>query len=76
VLHQSGFKEVILKDSGFNLYNLKSEIDEKTNIRDPKLMSEFEQQRKKWELITIAPIFYGLNQEEVYEREKKAAPKQ
>lgn len=76
VLHQSGYKEVILKDSGFNLYNLKNEIDEKTNIRDPKLMSEFEQQRKKWELNTIAPIFYGLNQEEVYEREKKAAPKQ
>ncbi|TWI85525.1 arylsulfatase A-like enzyme [Lacibacter cauensis] len=74
VLHQSGFKEVILKDSVFNLYNLKAEIDEKTNVDDKNLLNSFEQQRRKWEALTIAPIFYGLNQEEIYEREKKAAP--
>ncbi len=72
VLHQSGFKEVILRDSSFNLYNLKADIEEKNSIDDKKMMSVFEQQRKKWEANTIAPLFYGLNQEEQYEREEKA----
>ena len=39
------------------------------------MMSVFEQQRKKWEANTVAPLFYGLNQEEQYEREKKAQQK-
>lgn len=39
------------------------------------MMSVFEQQRKKWEASTIAPLFYGLNQEELYEREEKAKQK-
>lgn len=75
VLHQSGFKEVILRDSSFTLYNLKADIEEKTKVDDAKMMSTFEQQRKKWEANTVAPIFYGLNQEEQYEREKKAQQK-
>ena len=75
VLHQSGFKEVILKDSGFSLYNLKTDIEEKTKVDDAKMMSTFEQQRKKWEANTVAPLFYGLNQEEQYEREKKTQQK-
>ena len=75
VLHQSGFKEVILRDSSFTLYNLKADIEEKTKFDDSKMMSTFEQQRKKWEANTVAPLFYGLNQEEQYEREKKAQQK-
>lgn len=75
VVHQSGLKELIIKDSSFNLYNLKTDIGENTNINNKKMMSDFKQQRKKWEDNTVAPAFYGLNQEELYEREKKLQPK-
>ncbi|HLP36029.1 sulfatase-like hydrolase/transferase [Lacibacter sp.] len=75
VLHQSGLKEVILRDSSFSLYNLKADIEEKTKLDDAKMMSTFEQQRKKWEANTVAPLFLGLNQEEQYEREKKVQQK-
>lgn len=75
VLHQSGFKEVILRDSSFTLYNLKTDIEEKTKVDDAIMMGIFEQQRKKWEANTVDPLFYGLNQEEQYEREKKAQQK-
>jgi arylsulfatase A-like enzyme len=75
VVHQSGFKQVLIRDSFFSLYNLKTDIEEKTNIDDKKMMTVFEQQRKKWEANTVAPIFYGLNQEELYEREKKSKQK-
>ena len=71
IVHQFGFKQVIQKDSAVNLYNLKNDIEEKNSIDDKKMMGKFELQRKKWEAKTIAPIFYGLNQEELYEREKK-----
>jgi arylsulfatase A-like enzyme len=75
VLHQSGFKEVVLKDSVFNVFNLNADIEEKNKLDDRKRLDVFEQQRKKWEANTIAPIIYGLNQEEQYEREKKLPPK-
>lgn len=75
VLHQSGLKEVVMKDSVFSLYNLKTDIEEKTNIEDKNKLSGFEQQRRKWAATTVAPIFYGLNQEELYEREKKLQQK-
>ncbi len=75
VLHQSGLKEVVIKDSVFSLYNLKTDIEEKINIEDKNKLSGFEQQRRKWAATTVAPLFYGLNQEEAYEREKKAATK-
>lgn len=77
VLHQSGLKELILKDTSVLLYNLKTDISEQTNnaLSEQKWISIFEQQRKKWEAGTMPPFFYGLNQEELYEREKKAVPK-
>jgi arylsulfatase A-like enzyme len=77
VLHQSGLKEVIIKDTNVNLYNLKTDISEDVNIagKDKQIISSFEQQRKQWEANTIAPAFYGLNQEELYEREKKPQQK-
>lgn len=75
VLHQSGLKEVVIRDSVFSLYNLKTDIEEKTTVEDKNKLSGFEQQRRKWAATTVAPLFYGLNQEEAYEREKKAATK-
>ena len=77
VLHQSGLKEVIIKDTSINLYNLKTDIGEVFNIagKEKNISSSFEQQRKKWAANTIAPFFYGLNQEELYEREMKAQQK-
>ncbi len=75
VLHQSGLKEVVIRDSVFSLYNLKTDIEEKTTVEDKHKLSGFEQQRRKWAATTVAPLFYGLNQEEAYEREKKAATK-
>lgn len=76
VIHQSGFKEVIIKDSAFYLYNLKTDMGEKLNVDDRKMISGLEQQRKKWEAKTIAPLFYGLNQEEKYNEENKLKQKQ
>ena len=76
VLHRTGFKEVILKDSIFHLFHLNTDLEEKINIDDKKRSADLEQQRKKWEATTIPPAFYGLNQEEIYEREKKMKQKQ
>jgi hypothetical protein len=75
VIHQSGFKQVVIRDSAFSLYNLKTDIEEKTNIDNKKMMGVFEEKRKEWEANTIAPIFFGLNQEELYELEKKSKQK-
>ncbi len=77
VLHQTGFKEVIIKDTSFQLYNVKSDIGEVTNLADQRkqLLNGFEIQRKKWEANTILPIFFGLNQEDQYNKAKNF-PKQ
>lgn len=74
VLHQSGMKELILRDSSFQLFNLKSDIGEEKNMLDQQkqMFSIFEVQRKKWESQTVAPIFLGLNQEAEYNQLKKA----
>jgi arylsulfatase A-like enzyme len=77
VLHESGWKELILRDTSVNLYHLKTDIGEQVNkaLSEQKWISIFDEQRKKWEANTIPPFFYGLNQEEQYEREKKSVPK-
>jgi arylsulfatase A-like enzyme len=77
VLHQSGFKEVIIKDTNTSLYNLQTDLAETYNItgKDTTILKRLEQQRKKWASQTIAPAFYGLNQEELYDREQKAKQK-
>lgn len=77
VLHQSGLKEVILKDSIGSLYNLNTGIGETLNLADKNLsiVQRMEQQRKKWEAQMQAPAFYGLNQEQQYERELKVRQK-
>ncbi len=73
VLHQCGLKEVIIKDTSMQLYNLKVDIGEDNNITEQRkqVLNSFEIQRKKWEANTIAPIFFGLNQEEQYNKVKK-----
>jgi arylsulfatase A-like enzyme len=77
VVHQSGLKEVIIKDTNTSLYNLKTDIAETSNVtgKDTIVIKRLEQQRKKWVAQTIAPAFYGLNQEELYDREQKAKQK-
>ncbi len=77
VLHESGIKEVIIKDTSMQVYNLKLDIGEERNIIDQNNISlnSFELQRKKWEANTIAPLFFGLNQEELYNKSKKLPKK-
>ncbi len=74
VVHASGFKEVIIRDTGFSMYNLKTDIGEQLNTveKNKELFQRMEQELKKWEAATIPPAFYGLNQEELYKREKKS----
>lgn len=68
VVHQSGFKQVISKDSIINLYNLKIDLGEKTNLnlQNNDMLQLLDVQRKKWLEQTVSPIFYGLNQESLY----------
>lgn len=76
VLHQSGLKEVIIRDTSWQFYNLKLDIGEEKNILEQNkvLLNSFEAQRKKWLANAIAPIFLGLSQEEQYNKLKM--PKQ
>jgi arylsulfatase A-like enzyme len=73
VLHQSGLKEFIFKDSAQFIYNLKTDIGEQLNIADneKKFLQILEQRRKIWEASMIPPAFYGLNQEAEYNKEHK-----
>jgi len=77
VLHESGIKEVIIKDTSMQVYNLKLDIGEEKNIIDQNktLLNSFELQRKKWEANAIAPLFFGLNQEELYNKSKNLPKK-
>lgn len=77
VVHASGFKEVIISDTGFSMYNLNTDIGEQLNVleKNKELFQRMEKERKKWEAATIPPAFYGLNQQELYEREKKVLQK-
>lgn len=77
VLHESGIKEVIIKDTSIQVYNLKLDIGEEKNTIDQNrtLLNSFELQRKKWEANTIAPLFFGLNQEELYNKSKNLPKK-
>lgn len=77
VLHQSGLKEVILKDTNLSIYNLKKDIGEKENVinQNGQMLLQMEQQRKKWEANTIPPAFFGLMQEQEYNNDKKQKQK-
>ena len=71
VINKDEKKMVILKDSSF-LYDLKKEINEKTNIMDSEKMvsEEINAAKAKWEKGMINPIFLGLGQEEEYRKLK------
>ena len=64
-------KMVILKDSLY-LYDLKKEINEKTNITDKEkaLTEEIKKAKITWEKEMIKPAFLGLNQNEEYQKQK------
>lgn len=72
VVHHSGFKQVVLKDSAHFIYNLKSDIAEQVNVLDQNknIHQNLDQQRKTWEANTIPPAFLGLMQEEQYNKQK------
>ncbi len=73
VVHESGMKLLMNKDSSVNLYQLKNDIGEQTDIAGSNslILQQFKMQQKKWEAQMIAPAFFGLNQEELYNRQKK-----
>ncbi|HLO79837.1 MAG TPA: sulfatase-like hydrolase/transferase [Chitinophagaceae bacterium] len=73
VVHQSGMKMVLLSDTKVELYDLKTDLGEQTDLVDKNrsLVADFEKQRKKWEANMIAPVIWGLNQEELYTPNKK-----
>lgn len=73
VVHESGMKTLLNKDSSVNLYQLKNDISEQTDIggSNASLIQQFMIQQKKWEAQMIAPAFFGLNQEELYNKQKK-----
>jgi len=77
VLDNSGVKEVILKDSVIHLFDLRTDLAEKKNIAsdDRKTTEQLKAEIKKWEANTVQPLFYGLNQEEQYNKEQKEKSK-
>lgn len=72
VVHHTGFKQVILKDTATFLYNLKNDIGEQVNMLEQNKEQNqiFDKQRKAWEANTIPPAFLGLMQEEQYNKQK------
>jgi arylsulfatase A-like enzyme len=73
VVHQSGMKGLILKDSAQFIYNLSDDIGEQKNLMDisAETFQQMEQQRKNWLANTIPPAFWGLNQAAEYNKQKK-----
>jgi arylsulfatase A-like enzyme len=78
VLHQSGVKQIVLKDSTNLLYNVSTDIKEQNNIKgtQPIMEEQLLQQRKQWLSTIIAPTFLGLNQEEKYNQLQKQKTKE
>lgn len=71
IINKDEQKMVVLKDSTY-LYDLKKEINEKTNvIATEKVLTEaFAKEKTKWEKGMIAPTFLGLTQAEEYKKLK------
>ncbi len=72
VVHQSGMKSLTIKDSVTHLFNIGAEIEEKTDIsgQNKQTVADLNRQLQTWLSQTIPPVFYGLMQEEEYEKEK------
>lgn len=73
VVHQSGMKELIARDTIAELFDLKTDIGEQTNVADKNkpLLERIDKLRKDWEVNMIAPAIWGLNQEKLYTPGKK-----
>jgi arylsulfatase A-like enzyme len=73
VISNSGEKAVIQHDSIVVLYDLKKDIGEKEDVAKTKRkkVTRLRNEIKKWEAMTIPPIFYGLNQEDLYQKAQK-----
>jgi len=73
VVHQSGQKLLTLKDSATHVFDLRSDIGETTNrvTGEPEITSRFREKLESWLKATVPPLFYGLNQEEKYEEDRK-----
>ena len=71
IINRDEKKMMVLKDSLY-LYDLRKEINEKTNIIDTEklLTEELGKARTTWEKGMIAPTFLGLSQAEEYKRLK------
>lgn len=72
VIGPSGMKEIILKDSVTHLLNLDNDIGEKNNgaQAEVKTAESLRTAIRKWTVQLVPPAFYGLNQEEQYNKEK------
>ena len=71
IINEDEKKMVMLRDSTF-LYDLKREINEKTNLitTDKTLTDKMSKAKATWEKGMIAPVFLGLTQREEYEKLK------
>ncbi|MFN8345219.1 MAG: sulfatase-like hydrolase/transferase [Spirosomataceae bacterium] len=71
IINKAEKKMVVLKDSLY-LYDLKKEINEKTNViaTEKALEEAFSKERAKWEKGMIPPTFLGLTQAEEYRKLK------
>jgi len=66
------YKTVVLKDSVQHLFSLSKDVSEKNNLflQETDYFSNLLKEYKKWEANMIPPAIYGLNQEELYKKEK------
>jgi hypothetical protein len=71
VINKDEKKIVVLKDS-LNLYDLKKELNEKTNIleKEKALTDQMNKAKANWEKEMIKPIFLGLSQADEYKKLK------
>jgi len=75
-VHATGLKSIVTKDTAVEVFQLRTDIAETTNLKDvenPNLI-KLDDARKKWANQLIPPAFFGLNQEDQYNKQK-AQPK-
>ncbi|MFY7899220.1 MAG: sulfatase-like hydrolase/transferase, partial [Chitinophagaceae bacterium] len=71
VLHATNnMKTVMIKDSLLHIFNLKKDVGEKENllVQESAATDKYKEEFKKWEMNMKSPIFFGLNQEELYKK--------
>jgi len=75
VIGSDGMKSLTLNDTGRHLYNLRTDIGEKNDLLSAQrnAAADLQKHLQGWLSETVPPLFYGLNQEALYEAEKKRA---